>query len=137
MSKASRRVALGGILALAATAALPSRAQTYQRAIENYRAVVAGRKALSDLPPEEQREVYAVARALSRRAPANKSSECRSAWDAANSARDELSDKAKQLMRCADDSDLQDDCDTEIRRARSAQDDFSSAVSNMQNSCRN
>lgn len=136
MNKASRRIALGGLLALAASVAVQSSAQTYQRALENYRAVIAGRKKLGDLSADEQQEVYAVARALSRRAPTDKSSECRSAWDTANSARDELSDRAKRLMRCADDSDLRDDCETELRRARSAQDDFSSAVSNVQSSCR-
>jgi len=137
MDKVARRIALCGLLFIAVCTTVPSNAQTYQRAIENYRAVLAGTKKLGDLSADEQREVYAVARALSRRAPANQSSECRSAWDAANSARDELSDRAKRLMRCADDSDLQDDCDTELRRARSAQDDFSSAVSEVQSNCRN
>jgi hypothetical protein len=112
-----------------------AQAQDYQRAVRNYQAVISGAKKLDALTAEEQAEVLALARAMSRRTPPGASSQCRDARDRADSARQELEDRARRLMRCAEGSDLHDDCDTEARRARNAQSEFSSAVSSMQSDC--
>lgn len=113
-----------------------SQARDAQRAFRNYQAVVSGARALNDLTPEEQSEVIFVARAMARRAPSDASQECRAAREDAESKRQELEDRATRLMRCARDSDLTSDCDSEERRARYASDDFSSATSNVTSECR-
>lgn len=117
-------------------AATPAICQDYQRGLQNYRAVITGTKKLSDLSSQEQQEVFSVARLIARQAPSNASSECKSARSTAESRRQDLSDTARRLMRCADDSDLTDDCESELRRARSAQDDFASAASEVESHCR-
>jgi len=128
-----RIMIFGAVLVMLAGSAA---AQDYQRAVLNYQAVMSGAKKLSDLTPQEQTEVMAVVRAMSRRAPSGASSECRDAWDHAESARSELQDQARRLMRCAENADLKsDDCYSEARRARNAQDDFASAVSSVQSEC--
>lgn len=130
-----KRLAIVGAVLLMATGA--AHAQGYERAVRNYQAVISGQKKLTDLTQQEQAEVLAVARAISRQAPSDASEECRSARDEAESARQELQDRAKRLMRCAEGSDLSsDDCDSEARRARNAQSDFSSKVSSVQSECR-
>ena len=129
-----KRVAIFGVILM--MLAGPAIAQDFQRAARNYQAVISGAKKLSDLTPQEQTEVIAVLRAMSRRAPYGASSDCRLAWDQAESARSELEDRARRLMRCAENADLKsDDCYSEARRARNAQDDFSSAVSSVQSEC--
>jgi hypothetical protein len=107
----------------------------YTRAANNYRAVVSGAKRLSDFPANEQAEVLAIARLIARQAPAGSSSECRQAREDAESKRDELANTATRLQRCAESSDLSDDCSSETRRTRNAQSDFESAISDVRNVC--
>ncbi len=110
-------------------------AQDYARGLANYRAVIAGQKKLSDLSQMEQTEVLAIARAMSRRTPSNAPPACRDAREEAEDARQELVDTARRLMRCAEDSDLTEDCESEFYRVRSAHDDFDSAASEVEDEC--
>lgn len=131
-----RAIVLSAMLLLISGAAGTAGAQDYQRAVRNYQAVISGSKKITDLTPAEQNEVLAVYRALSRRTPSDASESCRSAREEAETAQQELQDRARRLMRCAENSDLSsDDCDSEARRARNAQQDFSSKVSEVQSEC--
>jgi len=107
----------------------------YNRAVANYRAVIAGTKKLESLTAEEKAEVLTVYRAQRPMAPRGASSACRDAWDRASSAADDLESYAGRLQRCAANRDFSDDCYTEARRTRSAHDDYSSAASDVQSEC--
>ena len=106
------------------------------RGAANYRAVMAGSKQLKDLTPEEMREVLAVYRATRPRAPSGSSESCQTAWNDAVTKADELERQAKKLAACAANRDFDDDCETETRHARSAQDDYESATSSVHSECR-
>jgi len=105
------------------------------RGITNYRAVISGAKLLRDLSSEELREVLVVYRAQRPQPPAGSSEQCHTAWDDAVSKADEFADQAKKLNACASRRDFDDVCDTELRHARSAQDDYESATSTVQSEC--
>lgn len=130
-----KRLMFAASVVLALMAATPAASLDTARALANYRAVIAGTKQLSQLTPEEREEVLLFARAMSRSAPSGGSEECRDAKQDADYKRRELVDYARRLMRCAESSDLTDNCYTEARRARNAQSDFESAVSEVDSEC--
>lgn len=61
--------------------------------------------------------------------------ECEAAVHKYNSALNDVADRIKRYVSCVDDSKGHDDCSTEFRRLKSAQDDFESAVSGYQADC--
>lgn len=134
--KSARAVALYGACFLATGTSFSPAAANMSRGVNNYHAVLAGTKQLKDLTPEEMQEVLAVYRALRPHPPTGSSEECRTAWDDAVSKADELQDRAKRLASCAANRDFDDDCDTEARHARAAQEDYESAASTVHSDCR-
>ena len=62
-------------------------------------------------------------------------SECRDAVDRYNSALDDVSDTLRRYSRCVSGSRGHDDCSSEFRRLKNAQDDFESAVSAYGSEC--
>jgi hypothetical protein len=63
------------------------------------------------------------------------SPECEDAIDEYNSAVGEISSYLRQYANCVDGSEGQDDCSSEFRQLRSAQDEFESAVSENDSEC--
>lgn len=61
--------------------------------------------------------------------------DCRVATDAYNSAIDDVAFTLKRYATCVSESKGRDDCSSEFRRLRSAQDDFESAVSAVGSEC--
>lgn len=111
-------------------------AQDMQRGLRNYQDIMAGRKKLEQLSPQEQREVIQVHRLVqSREDDAGKSSDCRNARNRARSSASDLADYARKLRSCAEAQDFTDDCDSELRRTRSAHSDYESAVSSVRSYC--
>lgn len=107
----------------------------YDRAAQNFQAVRTGTKKFEQLTPHEQTEVLALIRAMSRSRAPKDTSDCRDAWDRAKSAADELASTASRLKRCAVGADFSDDCYGEMRRTKSAHDDYESAVSSVRSDC--
>jgi uncharacterized protein YgiB involved in biofilm formation len=106
------------------------------RGVANYKKLMSGQIKLEQLSLEERNEVLDVFRAIKRTQGApNSSNECRNAWSQAQSAAQELEYQSRRLMRCAENRDFDDDCYTESRRARNAQDDYSSAVNSVKSYC--
>jgi hypothetical protein len=62
--------------------------------------------------------------------------DCDSAVSDYNSAISDIDSYLRRYSRCVADSRGNDDCSSEFRRLRSAQDDFESAVSRYQSECR-
>jgi hypothetical protein len=60
---------------------------------------------------------------------------CNDATESYNSAISDIEGYLRRYARCVSDSQGNDDCSSEFRRLRSAQDDFESAVSNRQSEC--
>jgi hypothetical protein len=60
---------------------------------------------------------------------------CSDAIDRYNSAVNDISSYLRRYTDCVSSSQGRDDCSTEFRRLRSAQDDFESAVSAYQSEC--
>jgi len=111
-------------------------AQDFQRGLRNYQDVMAGRKKLEQLSPQERSEVIQVHRALrSRGTGEGKSAECRNAINEARDAASELADQSGRLKRCAEAEDLEEDCSSEFSRTRSAHSDYESAVSDVGSYC--
>jgi hypothetical protein len=79
--------------------------------------------------------VVAAALVLSLSGPAGASSECSYAVDSYNSAVDDIGYSLKRYSQCVQDSRGIDDCSSEFRRLKNAQDDFESAVSEYQLEC--
>jgi hypothetical protein len=70
-------------------------------------------------------------------APAGAQEEqCRRAVDEFNLAREDIVSTARQYARCVTDSEGADDCSSEFRELRGAQDAFEEAVSEHQAYCR-
>ena len=61
--------------------------------------------------------------------------QCRQAVDRYNSALADVSYALRRYASCVSDSKGNDDCSSEFRRLRSAQDDFKSAVSEYRSEC--
>jgi hypothetical protein len=61
--------------------------------------------------------------------------ECRDAIDQYKSARADVADAVRKYASCVADDDGHDDCSSEFRKLRSAQDDFESAVSEYEKEC--
>jgi hypothetical protein len=61
--------------------------------------------------------------------------ECREAINRYNSALEEVGSTLRRYANCVSDSQGRDDCSSEFRRLRSAQDDFESAVSEYGTEC--
>lgn len=109
----------------------------YQRAIQNLKALQSGAKQLQQLTPQEQIEVRALIKSMSRSRPPSDSSDCRDAWSRAASAADDLVYAADRLRRCADTASFVDeDCGSAFRSVRSAHSDYEDAVSHVQSYCR-
>lgn len=108
----------------------------WSKALQLYREVLAGRRSLDSLTPEERAMVLAVHRALQRSAPSGATSECRDAYDRAEAAADDVVSYARRLISCVEGSDLRDDCSSEFSRLRSAHSDYESAVADVQSDCR-
>ena len=60
---------------------------------------------------------------------------CNDSIEGYNLAVSEVSDKLKRYSRCLSGSQGRDDCSSEFRRLRSAQNDFETAVSNYEADC--
>ena len=107
-------------------------AQDLQRGLRNYQEIMAGRKKLDQLSPQEQQEVLIIFRRVrAAQNRAGRSSACRDAQERAESAASELADRARKLRNCAEAQDYSDDCSSEFRRVRSAHSDYESAVSSV------
>lgn len=61
---------------------------------------------------------------------------CQDAVNSYNSAIDDIATNLKRYTSCLQTSRGNDDCSSEFRRLRNAQNDFESAVSQHQNECR-
>lgn len=61
--------------------------------------------------------------------------DCDAAVDSYNSATSEIGYQMRRYSRCVSGSQGSDDCSTEFRRLRYAQDTFETAVSNYQSDC--
>lgn len=61
--------------------------------------------------------------------------DCGDAVDSYNSAISEIEYQLGRYTRCVSNSAGEDDCNSEFRRLRGAQDDFESAVSDYRNEC--
>ena len=61
--------------------------------------------------------------------------ECQEAIEKYNTAIQEIADKMKRYSRCLSGSEGNDDCATEFRRLKSAQDDFEYAVNGYRSEC--
>ena len=110
--------------------------QDLQRGFKNYQDIIAGRKKLEQLSPQEQQEVLMVFKRVKGAQSRNdKSPTCQDAQDRAESAASELADRARKLRNCAESQDYTDECDTEFRRVRSAHGDYESAVSSVKSDC--
>jgi uncharacterized protein YgiB involved in biofilm formation len=132
MTPRARFILLVALLGIASRAP----GQDLQRGLRNYQEIMAGRKKLDQLTPQEQQEVLAVFRRV--RAAQNKngkSAECQEAQERAESAASELADRARKLRNCAESRDYTDDCSTEFRRVKNAHSDYESAVSEIGSSC--
>ena len=111
-------------------------AQDLQRGFRNYQEIMAGRKKLDQLSPQEQQEVLIVFRTVkAAQNKTGKSSACRDAQGRAESAASELADRSRRLRNCAESQDYSEDCSSEFRRVRSAHSDYESAVSSVQSDC--
>jgi hypothetical protein len=82
-----------------------------------------------------QKILIAATVAVSLSGPATASSECTYAVDSYNSAVDDISYGLKRYAQCVEASQGSDDCSSEFRRLKNAQDDFETAVSNYQIDC--
>jgi len=60
---------------------------------------------------------------------------CKDAIDEYNSARSDIADTIKRYASCVGNSDGHDDCSSEFRRLKSAQDDSETAVSDYEGEC--
>lgn len=111
-------------------------AQDLQRGLRNYQDIMAGRKKLEQLSPQERNEVVQVHRLLrSRQSGEGKSPACRNAINEARNAASDLADQASRLKRCAEAEDFQEECSSEFSRTRSAHSDYESAVSDVGSNC--
>ena len=73
--------------------------------------------------------------ALKSQAPSDASSDCRDAWDNADSYASDVASYAKRLVRCVESGDYHDDCYSEFRRVKSAHSDYESAASEVSSYC--
>ena len=113
----------------------PACAQDLQRGIQNYRDIIAGRKKLEQLSPDERQEVLIIYRRLRSQQSRSGSSNCRDARSRAENAASDLAQYTRRLQRCAEAQDFDDDCSTEFRRVRNAHSDYESAVSAIGSYC--
>lgn len=112
-------------------------AQDFNRGLKNYQEIMAGRKKLDQLTPQERQEVIIIhTRVQASRAASGGSRECQNARSEAKSKASELADYARRLRSCAEAEDLSDDCDSEFRRVKNAHSDYESAVSDVSSACR-
>ena len=79
--------------------------------------------------------LLAAALALGLSGPTRAASECSDAVNSYKSAVDDISYDLKRYSRCVGNSDGRDDCSSEFRRLKNAQDDFESAVSSYESEC--
>jgi hypothetical protein len=115
---------------------LEATAQDLQRGLRNYQEILAGRKKLDQLSPQEQQEVLIVFhRVKAAQNKAGKSTDCRDAQERAESAASELADRARKLRNCAESQDYSEDCSSEFRRVRNAHSDYETAVSSVKSEC--
>jgi hypothetical protein len=114
----------------------PIHPQDLQRGLKNYQAIIRGEKTLSQLSPQEQKEVILVySRIKPRQSEYEESSNCEYARARARSAASELSDYARRLRNCAESADFGNDCSTEFRRVKNSHSDYESAVSEISSYC--
>lgn len=114
-----------------------SYAQDLQRGFGNYQDILAGRKKLEQLTIVEQQEVVRVHKLMTSRAgDSGQSQECGNARRSAENAASDSEGYARRYLQCIEGRDFSDDCDSEFRRIKGAQDDYESAVSNVQRACR-
>jgi Sec-independent protein translocase protein TatA len=114
----------------------PILAQDMQRGIKNYQDIMAGRKKLEQLSPQERQEVLIIFRRLqSLRGESGASSDCRDARRRAEDAAAELANYTRRLQNCAQAQDYSDDCSTEFRRVRNAHSEYESAISDVSSYC--
>ncbi|MGN6094271.1 MAG: hypothetical protein ACTHOL_18120 [Luteibacter jiangsuensis] len=111
-------------------------AQDSERGLRNYQAIVNGQKRLDSLSPEEQREVIFVYRAMKDAHDGTNTTECQSAREGARAAASESLGYAKRYMQCLANADLTEDCSSEFRREKNAQEDYENAVLSVQGECR-
>ena len=100
-----------------------------------YDQVMSGRTDFAQLDAQTQSCVVDIHRVLSRSTPPRNTSDCQNAWDWANSAAADVVSYAQRLIRCVENGDHSDSCYTEARRVRNSQNDYESAVSEVQYEC--
>ncbi len=66
---------------------------------------------------------------------ANNKEECHEAKDTYGSAIDDVETALKRYADCVQSSQGHDDCESEFRRLKSAQEDFESAVNEIEDEC--
>lgn len=104
-------------------------------AVKLYQQVISGQKKLENLTQEQQMQVIAVHKVLSRSECDGCSRDCRNAKEQAESYRSDLESYTKRLYSCVNGNDLTDDCSSEFRRVKSAHSDYESAVSDVNSDC--
>lgn len=109
----------------------------YKRGYFNYQDIISGKKDYKSLSNTEKQEVLLIIKLLKKSSSYDDgdSEDCRDAKDAASSAAQKLASYARKLKRCADNEDFNDDCSTEVRRARNSQSNYESAISEVQSYC--
>lgn len=106
-----------------------------QRGFKNYQEVIAGRKKLEQLSPQEKQEVFVIVQRVQARSEDGKNPECREARDRAATAATELADRSRKLRNCAEAEDYSEDCSSEFRRVKNAHSEYEDAVSRVSSSC--
>ena len=110
----------------------------FKRGMENYQAIISGKKQFKSLNQEEKNEVVEIMNLIKRSGSSysdSDSEDCRDAKDNASSYADDLASYAARLKRCAENKSFSDDCYSEFRRTKSSHSDYESAVSEVQSEC--
>ncbi|MGB8600550.1 MAG: hypothetical protein WCD07_07535 [Burkholderiales bacterium] len=110
-------------------------AQDVQRGLRNYEDVMAGKKRLEQLTPQERQEVLTVYRRVKNQSNSGKSDECRNSLSQAESTASDLADYSRKLRNCAESLDFGNDCSSEFRRVKNAHSDYEDAVSSISSKC--
>jgi hypothetical protein len=90
----------------------------------------------SEITGEKDLKRYLLAGVVAAFLASTAYADCRSASSNYNSALDDVATTLKRYTRCVADSKGQDDCSSEFRRLKSAQNDFESAVASLRYECR-
>lgn len=125
-----KRIGLAIILLSLATAVPAWQTPDYSKASMLYQDVVAGRRAMQSLTPQERQSVLLISRAM-RSSCGGNSHKCKAVCEAAN----QLKDASEDLATCAGRHDYNDDCGSQFNSVRDAHDELESAVSDADGDC--